>query len=162
MSPHSKPPEKPKKKTSQQLREVWPDIMALVRPRRGTLLLGLLLMAVSRMCGLVLPFSTKTLIDDVINKQKHDLLVPLVLGVLAATFVQSVTSFALTQLLSKAAQRLIAEMRQKVQVHISHLPVQYYDSTKSGVLVSRIMNDVEGIRNLIGTGLVASSDKDKT
>ena len=154
MSPHSKPPDKPKKKTSEQLREVWPDIMALVRPRRGTLLLGLLLMAVSRVCGLVLPFSTKTLIDDVINKQKHDLLVPLVLGVLAATFVQSVTSFALTQLLSKAAQRLIAEMRQKVQVHISHLPVQYYDSTKSGVLVSRIMNDVEGIRNLIGTGLV--------
>ena len=158
MSPHSKPPDKPsdkaKKKTTEQLREVWPDIMALVKPRRGTLILGLFLMAISRMCGLVLPYSTKTLIDDVLNKGKHELLGPLVLGVLAATLVQSVTSFTLTQLLSKAAQRLIAEMRQKVQAHISHLPVQYYDSTKSGVLVSRIMNDVEGIRNLIGTGLV--------
>ena len=154
MSPHSKPADKPKKKTSEQLREVWPDIMALVRPRRGILLLGLLLMAISRVCGLVLPFSTKTLIDDVLGKGKHELLLPLVGGVLAATFIQSVTSFGLTQLLSKAAQRLIAEMRQKVQVHISLLPVQYYDSTKSGVLVSRIMNDVEGIRNLIGTGLV--------
>ena len=154
MSPQSKPADKPKKKTSEQFREVLPDIMALVRPRRGTLLLGLLLMAVSRICGLVLPFSTKSLIDDVLTKQRHELLVPLVLGVLAATFVQAVTSFTLTQLLSKAAQRLIAEMRQKVQVHISHLPVQYYDSTKSGVLVSRIMNDVEGVRNLIGTGLV--------
>ena len=158
MSPHSHPPvitkDKPKKKTSEQLREVMPDIMALVRPRRGILLLGLLLMAISRVCGLVLPFSTKSLIDDVLTNHKHELLIPLVLGVLAATFVQAVTSFALTQLLSKAAQRLIAEMRQKVQVHISHLPVQYYDSTKSGVLVSRIMNDVEGVRNLIGTGLV--------
>src|SRR5882724_7366214 len=149
MSPTSKPPDKPKKKTSEQFREVLPDILELVRPRRGTLLLGLILMAISRVCGLVLPFSTKSLIDDVLGKGRHDLLVPLVLGVLGATFVQAVTSFTLTQLLSKAAQRLIAEMRQKVQVHISHLPVQYYDSTKSGVLVSRIMNDVEGIRNLI-------------
>ena len=155
MSPHSpKPDAKPKKKINEQLREVWPDIKALVMPRRGTLILGLILMAISRMCGLVLPYSTKTLIDDVLNQGKHELLVPLVLAVLAATLVQSVTSFTLTQLLSKAAQRLIAEMRQKVQAHISHLPVQYYDSTKSGVLVSRIMNDVEGIRNLIGTGLV--------
>ncbi|HEY3738558.1 MAG TPA: ABC transporter ATP-binding protein [Bryobacteraceae bacterium] len=155
MSPQSKPPDKPaKKKTSEQLRLVWPDIMELVRPRRGTLLIGLGLMAISRVCGLVLPFSTKALIDDVLGKGKHQLLVPIVLTVLAATFIQAVTAFSLTQVLSKAAQRLIAEMRQKVQVHISHLPVQYYDSTKSGVLVSRIMNDVEGIRNLIGTGLV--------
>jgi ABC-type multidrug transport system fused ATPase/permease subunit len=155
MSPTSKPPDKPaKKKTSAQFRAVLPDILELVRPRRATLLLGLVLMAISRVCGLVLPFSTKTLIDDVLGKGKHELLVPIVLAVLGATFIQAVTSFSLTQLLSKAAQRLIAEMREKVQVHISHLPVQYYDSTKSGVLVSRIMNDVEGIRNLIGTGLV--------
>lgn len=145
---------KAKKKTTEKLREVWPDIWALVKPRRGTLLLGLVLMAVSRVSGLVLPLSTKTLIDDVLGKQKHELLVPIVLSVLGATFLQAVTSFSLTQLLSKAAQRLIAEMRQKVQIHVSHLPVGYYDSTKSGVLVSRIMNDVEGIRNLIGTGLV--------
>ena len=154
MSPHSKLPDKPKKKTSEQLREVMPDIIALVKPRRGILLLGLVLMIISRVAGLVLPLSTKTLIDDVIGKGKHDMLAPIVGGVLLATFIQAVTSYTLTQLLSKAAQRLIAEMRQKVQVHISHLPVQYYDSTKSGVLVSRIMNDVEGIRNLIGTGLV--------
>ena len=156
MSPNSKLPGKPpaKKKTSDQLRLVLPDIMELVRPRRGTLILGLVLMAISRVCGLVLPYSTKSLIDDVLGKGKHELLVPIVLAVLVATFIQAVTAFSLTQLLSKAAQRLIAEMREKVQVHISHLPVQYYDSTKSGVLVSRIMNDVEGIRNLIGTGLV--------
>ena len=83
-----------------------------------------------------------------------DLLTPLVLAVLGATLIQGVTSFALTQILSKAAQRLIAELRQKVQRHIGLLPVAYYDSNKSGVLVSRIMSDVEGVRNLIGTGLV--------
>jgi ABC-type multidrug transport system fused ATPase/permease subunit len=159
MNPNASPtspanPKAPKKKASERLREILPDIMALVRPRKGILILGLILMAISRVCGLVLPLSTKTLIDDVLGKGKTDLLLPIVLGVLGATLIQGITSFALTQLLSKAAQRLIAEMRQKVQAHISHLPVQFYDSTKSGVLVSRIMNDVEGIRNLIGTGLV--------
>ena len=82
------------------------------------------------------------------------MLTPLVLAVVAATLIQGVTSFALTQLLSKAAQRLIAELRQKVQAHIGRLPVAYYDANKTGTLVSRIMTDVEGVRNLIGTGLV--------
>jgi subfamily B ATP-binding cassette protein MsbA len=126
----------------------------MVRPRRGILALGLVLMVINRLCGLVLPASTKFLVDDVLGKQHIQLLVPLVLAVVAATFMQGVTSFSLTQLLSKAAQRLIAELREKVQSHIGRLPVSYYDANKTGTLVSRIMTDVEGVRNLIGTGLV--------
>src|SRR5439155_4200847 len=91
---------------------------------------------------------------DIIGKRRTELLLPLVLGVIGATVIQGVTSFTLTQLLSKAAQRLIAELRRKVQAHIGHLPVTYFDANKSGTLVSRIMSDVDGIRNLIGTGLV--------
>jgi subfamily B ATP-binding cassette protein MsbA len=125
-----------------------------MRPRRGVLALALVLMAVNRVAGLVLPGSTKLLVDDVIGARRVDLLLPLVAGVVAATVIQGGTSFALTQLLSKAAQRLIAEMRRKVQAHVGLLPVAYYDASKSGTLVSRIMNDVEGVRNLIGTGLV--------
>src|SRR6266446_1693579 len=111
-------------------------------------------MVINRVCGIVLPLSTKFLIDDIIGKRRTDLLLPLVLAVVTATLIQGVTSFTLTQLLSKAAQRLIAELRRKVQTHIGHLPVTYFDANKSGTLVSRIMSDVEGIRNLIGTGLV--------
>jgi subfamily B ATP-binding cassette protein MsbA len=111
-------------------------------------------MAVNRVSGLVLPASTKFLIDDVIGKKQVQLLLPLVLGVLGATLVQGITSFALTQILSKAAQRLIAELRIKVQQHVGRLPVAFYDANKTGNLVSRIMSDVEGIRNLIGTGLI--------
>ncbi len=131
-----------------------PDIWALVRPRRGVLALGFLLMIVNRGSSLVLPYSTRYLIDDIIGKRHIDLLLPLVLAVLSATAIQGATSFALTQLLSKAAQRLIAQLRQDVQAHIGRLPVAYYDANKSGMLVSRIMSDVEGLRNLIGTGLV--------
>lgn len=147
-------PQKTKLKPGERFREIWPDVWALVRPRRGLLLAGLALMAVNRVSGLVLPFSTKYLIDDVIGKHNQEMLLPLLGAVLTATILQGATSFTLTQLLSKAAQRLIAEMRMRVQAHIGRLPVNYYDSNKSGVLVSRIMNDVEGIRNLIGTGLV--------
>ena len=138
----------------QKLRVVLPDVWDLIRPRRALLALGFVLMVVNRISGLVLPYSTKFLIDSVIVKHRSELLKPLVLMVLAATAVQGVTSFALTQLLSKAAQRLIAELRQKVQAHIGRLQVAFHDSNKSGTLVSRIMSDVEGIRNLIGTGLV--------
>jgi subfamily B ATP-binding cassette protein MsbA len=144
----------PKLSKGERLVALLPDILTLVRPRRGLLGLGLLLMAVNRVSGLVLPASTKFLIDDVIGKGHREMLLPLLGGVLAATAVQGVTSFALTQLLSKAAQRLIADMRRKVQEHIGRLPVAYFDSNKTGTLVSRIMSDVEGIRNLIGTGLV--------
>jgi len=133
---------------------VWPMVWELVRPRRGMLALGLVLMGINRVSGLVLPWSTKSLIDDVIGKREAQLLLPLVGTVLLATLIQGATAFTLTQLLSKEAQRLIAQMRAKVQAHVSRLPVAYYDANKTGSLVSRIMSDVEGVRNLIGTGLV--------
>ncbi|MEQ1947990.1 MAG: ABC transporter ATP-binding protein [Bryobacteraceae bacterium] len=126
----------------------------MILPRRKLLALGFGLMVINRLSGLVLPYSTKFLIDDIIGKRRTEVLTPLVLAVLFATLIQGVTSFTLTQLLSKAGQRLIAELRQKVQQHVGRLPVSYYDANKSGVLVSRIMTDVEGVRNLIGTGLV--------
>jgi len=137
-----------------RLRAVLPLVWELVRPRRGLLAVGFVLMAINRVASLVLPYSTRYLIDSVIIKRNIQLLKPLVLGVLLATVVQGITSFSLTQLLSKAAQRLIAELRQKVQAHVGRLPIPFHDSNKSGVLVSRIMTDVEGVRNLIGTGLV--------
>ena len=146
--------EKPKRSQSERFRELWPDIREMVAPRRGILAAGFGLMIINRISGLVLPVSTKPLVDKVINGHRSDLLVPIVLGVLAATMIQGTTSFGLTQLLSKAAQRLIAELRRKVQQHIGRLSVSYYDANKSGALVSRIMSDVEGVRNLIGTGLV--------
>ena len=144
----------PKPPRSVRLRALLPEVWSLMRPRRGVLALALVLMAVNRVAGLVLPGSTKVLVDDVIGARRVDLLLPLVAGVVAATIIQGGTSFALTQLLSKADQRLIAEMRRKVHAHVGMLPVSYYDASKSGTLVSRIMNDVEGVRNLIGTGLV--------
>jgi len=131
-----------------------PLVWELIRPRRGLLALGFVLMAINRVASLVLPYSTRFLIDNVIIKRQSQLLKPLVLGVLLATLIQGLTSFSLTQLLSKAAQRLITELRQRVQSHVGRLSVSFHDSTKSGVLVSRIMSDVEGVRNLIGTGLV--------
>ncbi len=143
-----------KKSNVEVLRAVWPQMWELIKPRRGLLLLGFLLMSVNRVCSLVLPASTRYLIDDVIGKHRVDLLTPLVLAVLAATSIQGLTSFSLTQMLSKEAQKLITELRRKVQEHIGRLPVSYYDSNKTGKLVARIMSDVEGVRNLIGTGLV--------
>jgi subfamily B ATP-binding cassette protein MsbA len=148
------PPQTPKKSSSERLRELWPDIQELIRPRRGILALGFLMMAIGTPCGLVLPASTKYLVDDVIGKKQIHLLLPLVMVVLAATVIRGITSYALTQLVSKAGQRLIAELRRKVQTHVAHLPVSYYDANKTGTLVARIMNDVEGIRNLLGTGLI--------
>jgi subfamily B ATP-binding cassette protein MsbA len=141
-------------KAKPKLRAVMPLVWELVRPRRGLLAIGFVLMVINRLASLVLPYSTRYLIDSVVIKRHTQLLKPLVLGVLLATLIQGITSFSLTQLLSKAAQRLIAELRQKVQAHVGRLSVSFHDSTKSGVLVSRIMSDVEGVRNLIGTGLV--------
>jgi len=137
-----------------RIRAIIPTVWELMRPRRGLLALGFLLMVINRVSGLVLPYSTKFLVDNVIIKRHAEMLRPLVLLVLLATIIQGITSFSLTQLLSKAAQRLIAELRQKVQKHISRLPVAFYDANKTGNLVSRIMSDVEGVRNLLGTGLV--------
>jgi ABC-type multidrug transport system fused ATPase/permease subunit len=134
--------------------KLLPHVWELIKPRRGVLLAGFLLMVVNRLCGFALPITPKYLIDDVVQKHHTRLLVPLVLVVLGATLIQALTSYCLTQLLSKSSQRMITDLRVKVQEHIGRLPVAYYDANKTGVLVSRIMSDVEGIRNLVGTGLV--------
>jgi subfamily B ATP-binding cassette protein MsbA len=138
----------------ERLKDLLPDVWALLKPRRGLLSLALVLMAVGRVAGLVLPASTKYLIDDVIGRRNLELLVPLVGAVVAATVVQALSSFALVQLVSKAAQKLIAETRIRVQEHVGRLPVAFHDANKTGDLVSRIMSDVEGLRNLVGTGLI--------
>src|SRR3989475_4808811 len=132
------------------LKEAWP----FLRPQRALLLFGLALMAINRLAGLVLPASTKFLVDNVIGKRQVGLLAPLALAIIAATAIQGVTSFTLTQLLSKAAQRMIAQLRKQVQAHIGRLSITFHDVNKTGSLVSRIMTDVEGLRNLMGTGLV--------
>ena len=142
---------------SEKRKNAWknlPDVWALMKPRGGLLALGFVLMAINRISGLVLPASTKYLIDNVIGKKQIQLLTPIVLAVLTATVIQGLTSFTLTQVLSKSAQKMIAELRRQVQAHIGRLPVSFYDANKTGALVSRIMSDVEGVRNLIGTGLV--------
>jgi ABC-type multidrug transport system fused ATPase/permease subunit len=144
----------PKPPKIQRLKAILPEVWNLMRPRRGLLAVGFVLMVINRLAGFVLPYSSKYLIDDVVTKHNSGMLRPLVFAVLAATLVQGITSFSLTQLLSKAAQRLIAELREQVQKHISRLPVAFYDENKIGSLVSRIMSDVEGVRNLLGTGLV--------
>ena len=126
----------------------------LLWDHRRPLAIGLVLMVISRLAGFVLPLSTKVLLDRIIGAGETHLLMPLALAVAGATIVQAVTSFGLSQVVSVAAQRAIATMRKTVQSHILRLPVSYYDSTKSGVLISRIMNDPEGIRNLVGTGLI--------
>jgi ABC-type multidrug transport system fused ATPase/permease subunit len=134
--------------------QVYRDLRDLIWPRRKLFVIGLALVFINRAAGLVLPGSTKFLIDDVVQKRQQGLLVPLAAAVGAAVLIQAVTSFVLTQLLSTSAQRLIAEMRIRVQQHIGRLPIRYYDANKTGALVSRIMSDVEGVRNLLGTGLV--------
>ena len=136
------------------MRELWPDIRQLVYPRRRLLSLGLLLIVINRVSGMVLPMSVRYLFDDVVGKHDGGMLLPLTLGVVGATAIQGVTSFSLTQLLSIEGQKLIAELRRKIQVHIGRLPITYYDANKTGQMVSRIMSDVEGIRNLIGTGII--------
>jgi ABC-type multidrug transport system fused ATPase/permease subunit len=143
-----------KKKTKKMTSTAWQEAKRLIWARRGRLSLGLALMLVNRLSGLVLPATSKYLIDDVIGKGRADLLMPLAFAAGAATVVQAVTSFALSQVLGVAAQRAITEMRRRVEAHVARLPVSYFDSTQSGVLISRIMTDAEGIRNLVGTGLV--------
>jgi subfamily B ATP-binding cassette protein MsbA len=142
----------PKKKVTASA--AWREARELLWARRGRLTLGLTLMLVNRASGLVLPASSKFLIDDVIGRGHSQLLMPLAMAVGAATLVQAVTSFSLSQVLGVAAQRAITDMRRRVEAHVARLPVGYFDSTQSGVLISRIMTDAEGIRNLVGTGLV--------
>jgi len=144
----------PKRKPS--LKRLWPQIRALVFPRLGLLLAGMALMVVNRIAGLVLPFTSKPLLDTVLSPlHPHPELLPRIIAlVFGAMVIQAITSYSLTQLLSKAGQRLIADMRRQVQRHIGLLSVSYYDANRSGTLVARIMTDVEGVRNLVGTGLV--------
>ncbi len=142
------------KKKAPELRKVWPEIKTLIRPRTGLLLGSFFIMLVNRTCGLVLPATTRYLIDNVMRQHQTRLLPYIVGAVLSATVVQGLTSYSLTQILSKAGQRLITELRIKVQDHVGRLSVAYYDANRSGTLVARIMTDVEGVRNLIGTGLV--------
>ncbi|HEX7941402.1 MAG TPA: ABC transporter ATP-binding protein, partial [Gemmatimonadaceae bacterium] len=135
----------------------WKEARELIWRNRAQLAIGLALMLVNRLAGLVLPASSKVLIDRVIGQHRADLLTPLAIAVALATLVQAGTTFALSQVMSVAAQRAIAEMRKRVNAHVLRLPVSYFDSTQSGILISRILNDAEGIRNLVGTGLVQLS-----
>jgi len=132
----------------------WREFRELIWFHRKRLTMGLTLMMISRLAGIVLPALSKYVIDDVIGKGRHDLLFPIALAAGAATVVQALTSFGLSQILGVAAQRAITDMRKRVQAKVMRLPVRYFDSTQTGVLLSRIMSDAEGIRNLVGTGLV--------
>ncbi len=132
----------------------WREARELIRAHKNRLILGLALMLVSRIAGLVLPASSKYLVDEVIGNGRHDLLMPIAIAGGIATAIQAVTSFVNSQILGVAAQRAITEMRKRVQARVMRLPVRFFDSTQSGVLLSRIMSDAEGIRNLVGSGLV--------
>jgi subfamily B ATP-binding cassette protein MsbA len=142
------------KKPPVNMKRAWSEARALIWKHRRSLSFGLGLMLISRLAGLVLPASSKDLIDNVLGKHELAKLVPLALAVGGATVIQAITSFSLSQIVSVAAQRAISDMRVEVQRHVLRLPVSYFDSTKSGVLITRVMTDAEGIRNLIGTGLI--------
>ena len=132
----------------------WQEARRIIWRHRCYLGVGLAVMLVNRLAGLVLPTTSKFLIDDVVGKHQAGLLVPLALAAAGAALLQAATSFTLSQVLGVTAQRAITEMRRDVEAHVMRLPVRFFDSTKSGVLISRIMTDAEGIRNLVGTGLV--------
>lgn len=144
----------PNKKKKIRWSAAWAEARSLIWARRWRLALGLLLVLVNTTAGFVLPWTTKSFIDVAIGQQRTDLLLRLALIVGAATVVQAITSFSLSQVLGIAAQRAITDMRRRVEEHVLRLPVSYFDKTQTGILISRIMNDAEGIRNLVGTGLV--------
>ena len=146
------PPSKGKPKYD--TKRAWAEARALIWEHRTSVTVGLVLMIFSRAAGFVLPYSTKYVLDDVLPNRDIRMLGYIALAGLAATLVQSITGYALSQVVSVAAQQAIARLREEVQGHLIRLPVKFFDSTKSGVLVSRVMNDPEGIRNLIGTGLI--------
>ena len=150
MTPPAKDPKKPKFDS----KRAWAEARALIWTYRRSVGIGLALMLVSRAAGLVLPASSKYLIDEVLGKGNAALLPKIAIAAFFATVIQAITSYALSQVVSVAAQQAIAKLREDVQAHLIRLPVRYFDSTKSGVLVSRVMNDPEGIRNLVGTGLI--------
>jgi len=170
-APAAEPTEAPKKKKI-RYDQAWQEARGLVFSRWKRLSVGFLLIVISRLAGLVLPASSKVLIDDIIGKghsemlsrvaavihfplaNQADLLLLLALVAGTTTLIQSASSFSLTLLLGVTAQRSITDMRKKVEQHVVRLPVSYFDSAKSGELISRVMNDADGIRNLVGTGLV--------
>ena len=152
--PSARPDEESSKKKSLPLSVILRDAAELLHARKGRLALGLGLLLLSKLAGLVLPGTTKFLLDDVIGKGRHQLLPLIVLAAGGATLIQAITGYALSQVLGKAAQRSITEMRRSVQRHVGRLQVGFFDQTKTGVLLSRVMTDAEGIRNLVGTGLV--------
>ena len=142
-----------KKKKKVNYSSAWKEARNLIWQARWRLLLGTVLMLISRLAGMVLPASTKYVGDEVFTNKRYELLkwIALVIGI--STLIQAITSFALSQILGVAAQRAITEMRKRVQQRIERLPISYFDSTQSGQLISRIMNDADGVRNLVGTGL---------
>lgn len=131
----------------------WAEAKKIVWSARWRLLVGSVLLLISRLASMVLPASTKYIGDEVFTNRNYSLIKWIALAVGISTLVQGITSFVLSQILGVAAQRAITEMRKRVQSHIERLPISYFDSTQSGQLISRIMNDAEGIRNLVGTGL---------
>jgi subfamily B ATP-binding cassette protein MsbA len=142
------------KRPKPPLKKVMPEVWKLIKPRRWLLFGSFFLMILNRLCSFALPVSSKYLINNVMYKHQMNLL-PWIIGIVAAaTFIQGLTSYTLTQLLSTAGQRLISELRTQVQQHIGRLPVAFYDENRTGTLVARIMTDVEGVRNLVGTGLL--------
>ncbi len=143
-----------KKKARVPRSVVWREARELMWRHRRYLAIGFGLMLISRLAGLILPASPKVLIDYIIGDGRSELLLPLTVAVGIAALIQATTSFALSQIISVTAQRAITEMRRRVQAHVERLPISYFDSTQSGVLISRIMTDAEGIRNLVGTGIV--------
>ncbi len=143
-----------KSRPKPKLKKVMPEVWKLIKPRRWLLFGSFFLIILNRVCSFALPVSSKYLINNVMYKHQMNLL-PWIIGtVAAATFIQGLTSYTLTQLLSTAGQRLISELRTQVQEHIGRLPVTFYDENRTGTLVARIMTDVEGVRNLVGTGLL--------
>jgi ABC-type multidrug transport system fused ATPase/permease subunit len=142
------------RKSKPSLAKVMPEVWKLVRPIRWLLAGSLVLMIVNRVCGLAMPIASRYLINDVMYKWDFEKLSLIVGAVIGATCIQAITTFILNQQLSITGQRLIADLRMKVQQHVGRLPVSFYDSNRAGAIASRIMNDVEGVRNLVGAGFI--------
>ncbi|HRQ77319.1 MAG TPA: ABC transporter ATP-binding protein [Gemmatimonadaceae bacterium] len=144
---------KPEKKPT-NYKAAWVETRRLMWQHRGALGIGLVLMLINRISGLVLPGSVKWIVDEVLTKGRLELLTPIAVAAGVATLLQASSSFALSQVISVAAQRAITELRRRVQARVLRLPVSFFDATQSGILINRVMNDAEGIRNLIGTGII--------
>jgi ABC-type multidrug transport system fused ATPase/permease subunit len=142
------------KKKKPELKKVLPEVWKLVKPRKWLIAGSFLLMIINRLCSLVLPISSRPFINDVMRQGKMSEVPHIIEAVAGAVFLQAITSYALTQLLSTEGQKLISDLRKQVQAHIGRLPVAFYDENRTGTLVARIMTDVEGVRNLVGTGLL--------